>query len=59
MKSLLFKQVAVNNYRYHCEFRSETAMDGFKMVRLSLDVEIKKPLKWGAYMGSFFDVIFR
>lgn len=39
-------------YCYLTNIRSETAMDGFKMVRLSLDVEIKKSIRWGAYMGS-------
>ncbi len=42
-------------YCYLTNTRSETAMDGFKMVRLSLDVEIKKPVRWGSYMGSLYD----
>ena len=29
------------------------------MVRLSLDVEIKKPIRWGAYMGSSYDGILK
>jgi hypothetical protein len=34
-------------------------MDGFKMVRLSLETEINKPLRWGSYMGSSYDGIFK
>jgi hypothetical protein len=46
-------------YCYLTNKRSETAMDGFKMVRLSLDVEVKKAVKWGSYMGSQYDGIFK
>jgi len=46
-------------YCYLTDTRKETAMSGFKMVRLSLDVEIKKPVKWGSYMGSNYDGIFK
>ncbi len=46
-------------YCYLTDTRSETAMSGFKMIRLSLDVPIKKPVKWGSYMGSNYDGIFK
>lgn len=46
-------------YCYLTDKRKETAMNGFKMVRLSLDVEIKKIVKWGSYMGSNYDGIFK
>jgi outer membrane protein assembly factor BamB len=46
-------------YCYLTDTRKETSMNGFKMVRLSLDVEIKKPVKWGSYMGSNYDGIFK
>lgn len=46
-------------YCYLTNRRSETSMDGFKMVRLSLDTKIKKPIKWGSYMGSNYDGIFK
>jgi hypothetical protein len=46
-------------YCYLTDARSETSMNGFKMVRLSLDIDVKKAIKWGAYMGSGYDGIFR
>ncbi len=46
-------------YCYLTDTRKETAMNGFKMVRLSLDVEIKKDVKWGSYMGSNYNGIFK
>ena len=46
-------------YCYLTDTRKETAMSGFKMVRLSLDVEIRKPARWGSYMGSNYDGIFK
>ncbi|MEP7107628.1 MAG: PQQ-binding-like beta-propeller repeat protein [Ferruginibacter sp.] len=46
-------------YCFLTDARSESSMNGFKMVRLSLDSEIKKPVRWGAYMGSNYDGIFR
>jgi hypothetical protein len=46
-------------YCYLTNTRSERAMDGFKMVRLSLDVEIKKTIRWGSYMGSSYDGRFK
>lgn len=46
-------------YCYLTDTRKETSMNGFKMVRLSLDVEIKKGVKWGSYMGSNYNGIFK
>ncbi len=46
-------------YCYLTNTRSETAMDGFNMVRLCLDVDIKKSIKWGAYMGSSYNGVFK
>lgn len=46
-------------YCYLTDARSETSMNGFKMVRLSLDTGVKKAIKWGAYMGSGYDGRFR
>lgn len=46
-------------YCYLTDTRNTAAMNGFKMVRLSLDTLIKKPIKWGAYMGSNFNGIFQ
>jgi hypothetical protein len=46
-------------YCYLTDARSETSMNGFKMVRLSLDIDVKKIMKWGAYMGSGYNGIFR
>lgn len=46
-------------YCYLTNPRSETAMDGFKMVRLSLDIELKKSVKWGSYMGSNYNGVFK
>jgi outer membrane protein assembly factor BamB len=45
-------------YCYLTNTKKDTAMDGFKMVRLSLDVGVKKPVRWGSYMGSRYDGIF-
>ena len=46
-------------YCYLTNPRSDTRMDGFKMVRLSLETELKKQLRWGSYMGSSYDGIFK
>jgi hypothetical protein len=46
-------------YCYLTDPRSETSMKGFKMVRLSLNSKIKKETKWGAYMGSNYDGVFK
>jgi outer membrane protein assembly factor BamB len=46
-------------YCYLTDTRKDTAMNGFKMVRLSLDIDLKKDIKWGAYMGSNYDGIFK
>ena len=46
-------------YCYLTNNKSETAMDGFKMVRLKLNSEMKKPVKWGSYMGSRYDGIYK
>jgi len=46
-------------YCYLTDRRSETSMKGFKMVRLSLDSQVLKPVRWGAYMGSSYDGIFK
>jgi outer membrane protein assembly factor BamB len=46
-------------YCYLTNSKKDTAMDGFKMVRLPLPVEMKKPVRWGSYMGSHYDGIFK
>lgn len=46
-------------YCYLTNPKKATAMDGFKMVRLPLDVGIRKGVKWGSYMGSQYDGIFK
>ncbi len=33
--------------------------DGLRVTRLKTTFPIKKPIKWGAYMGSFYDGVFR
>jgi hypothetical protein len=32
---------------------------GLKITKIETDVPVSKPLRWGAYMGSFYDGIFR
>jgi outer membrane protein assembly factor BamB len=46
-------------YCYLTNPKKDTAMDGFRMVRLSLDVEVKQPVRWGSYMGSKYNGVFR
>ena len=46
-------------YCYLTSKTSESAMDGFKMVRLTLESKLKKGVKWGSYMGSKYDGIFK
>jgi outer membrane protein assembly factor BamB len=46
-------------YCYLTDTRKETSMSGFKMIRLSLDAGVKKDVKWGSYMGSNYDGIFK
>ncbi len=46
-------------YCYLTDTKNDASMKGFKMVRLSLDVIIKKDIKWGSYMGSHFDGIYK
>jgi hypothetical protein len=46
-------------YCYLTDTKSDTSMKGFRMVRLSLDTDIKKEVKWGAYMGSNYNGIFK
>ncbi|CAN5627121.1 hypothetical protein BH23BAC1_BH23BAC1_30890 [soil metagenome] len=46
-------------YCYLTDTKSDTSMKGFRMVRLSLDTDIKQEVKWGAYMGSNYNGIFK
>jgi outer membrane protein assembly factor BamB len=46
-------------YCYLTDTKNDASMNGFKMVRLSLDIEIKKDIKWGSYMGSHYDGIYK
>lgn len=46
-------------YCYLTDARSETSMKGFKMVRLSTGIVLKKQIKWGSYMGSSYNGIFK
>lgn len=41
------------------EDRNIFAMDGFRITRFSTDIELSKPVRWGAYMGSDYTGIFR
>lgn len=36
-----------------------TEMNGFRMIRIASEIELKTDVKWGAYMGSRYDGIFR
>jgi len=37
----------------------EASMNGFRIIRMPTNIELKFGLKWGAYMGSNYDGIFR
>lgn len=45
-------------YAYLTETRDVLAMNGFRISRISTNIKIKKPVKWGAYMGSDYDGVF-
>lgn len=46
-------------YCYLTDTKKDTSMNGFKMVRLSLDIDLKKKVKWGSYMGNDYNGIFK
>jgi outer membrane protein assembly factor BamB len=46
-------------YCYLTDTKKETSMNGFKMVRLSLDTEVKGEIKWGSYMGTGYNGIYK
>lgn len=35
------------------------AMNGFRIIRLKTDLKLSKEIKWGAYMGSHYDGVYR
>ena len=41
------------------EDRNIFAMNGFRITRVSTEIELSEPVRWGAYMGSDYTGIFR
>lgn len=46
-------------YCNHTESRNVFAMNDLRVNLIKTDIEIKKPVKWGAYMGSDYDGVYK
>ncbi len=46
-------------YCNHSESRNVFAMNDLRVNLVKTDIEIKKPVKWGAYMGSDYDGVYK
>ena len=46
-------------YCNHTESRNVFAMNDLRVNLVKTDIEIKKPVKWGAYMGSDYDGVYK
>ncbi|WP_436515531.1 outer membrane protein assembly factor BamB family protein [Ekhidna sp. To15] len=46
-------------YCNHTESRNVFAMNNLRVNLIKTDIEIKNPVKWGAYMGSDYDGVYK